>query len=46
MEAEKWVVENNRPGLKGEENEDQDRADLLHSEISQTQASLKSFNFS
>lgn len=45
MEAEKWVVENNRPGLKGEENEDQDRADL-HSEISQTQASLKSFNFS
>lgn len=42
MEAEKWVVENNRPRLKGEENEDQNWGDRLHIEMSQTQASLTS----
>lgn len=45
MEAEKWVVENNRLRLKGEKNEEQNQGDLLHIEISQTQASLKSLIF-
>lgn len=46
MEAEKWVVENNRLRLKGEENEDQNRGDRLHIEIFSNPGFPKKFNFS